>query len=117
MLHRMLLLSLLVVCAGCSVQPKLEPASPSDAGVLEVRPAGNRTFMWQGQTYSVQELEVALAARHRVAPITRINILAGDVPMTVADAIDVGMAVKTTGASIFVESDGQLRRFTFSIDK
>jgi hypothetical protein len=117
MLRLTLLLSLLVVCTGCSVQPRLEPASPSNAGVLEVRPAGNRTFIWQGQTYSVQELEVALAARHQVAPITRINILAGDVPMAVADAIDVGMAVKATGASIFVETDGKLRRFTFNVNE
>jgi hypothetical protein len=37
--------------------------------------------------------------------------------MTVADAIDVGMGAKAIGASIFVETDGELRRFTFRIDE
>jgi hypothetical protein len=102
-------------CASISERAEEVPAKDAGAGLVELRPSGNRTFLWQSRAYSLQELNSALVARDQTQPVERINLLDGEQSTTVADVIDIAVMAKTLGASPFLQKDGQLQPITLEI--
>ena len=109
-------LALALFCAGCSsVHQHAETGDRNEPGVIELRPAGGKAFVWKEKTYSIQELNAALAVENQTQHIQRINLLDGDQPTTIADVIDIAFTAKTFGASPYIEKDGKLQPITLEV--
>ena len=100
---------------GCASNPTQSEATTEGIDVIELTAAGNRSYSWEGKTYSIQELTAALSAHDQERPIQRVHLLDGDHPTTIADVIDVTILAKEIGAASYMEKDGALQPITFEI--
>jgi hypothetical protein len=108
-------LALLVLsCVGCSSAPLTStPNNDPPSAVINLEAVGNRSFLWHGRTYSLQDLSSALASQDETRPIERINLFGQQT--TIADVVDVAVMAKSLGAQPFLEKDGQLQPITSEI--